>query len=155
MNRFLLLALLLTILSAPQALAQPASLDYGEDFTLAGEVHSVVTVKVAPNRINHYLAGLQRGWVSGAEIGIEMGLMKDYKIYISELPNGGDFNVMLVTIYENAAQRNRLDDPATSAEYDRKVEARISEQESFEITEGYTQIREIVGDYLMREVELK
>jgi hypothetical protein len=155
MHRVLLLALLLTILAAPQALAQPASLTYGEDFTFSDEVHNVMTVKVAPNRVNQYLAGLQRGWVPGAEVGMEMGLMKDYKIYVSELPNGGGFNVMLVSIFENAAQRNRLDDPDTVAEYDRRVEARISEQESFELTEGYTQIREIVGDYLMREVELK
>lgn len=41
-----------------------------------------------------------------------------------------------------------------SLDYDRRVAARVSEQESFEITEGYTKIREIGGDYLMREVEL-
>jgi hypothetical protein len=31
----------------------------------------------------------------------------------------------------------------------------MSEQESFEVTEGYTQIRDIVGEYIMREVKLK
>ena len=105
MLRFLLLALLLTILSAPQALAQPASLTYGEDYTFPDEVHHMVTVKVASNRVEHYLAGLSTGWTRGRELAKEMGMLKDYKIYVSELENSGDFNVMLVQIYENAAQR--------------------------------------------------
>lgn len=155
MNRFLLLALLLTILSAPQALAQPASLDYGEDYTLSNEVHNVVTVKVAANRVEHYLAGLSTGWTRGREIAKEMGMLKDYKIYVSELENSGDFNVMLVHIYENAAQRNMLDNPERMAAFRERMEAVQSRAQTFEQTEGYTQIREINGDYLMREVELK
>ena len=151
-NRVLLLALLLTVLAASQALAQPTSLTYGEDYTFTGEVHNVVTVKVSPNRVNHYLAGLSRSWTAGNEIAMEMGLMKDYKIYVSELPNGGGFNVMLVTIFEDAAQRSQFDDPERALEFERRVEARLSEAESFQITEGYAQIREINGDYLMREV---
>lgn len=155
MNRFLLLALLLTVLSAPQALAQPASLTYGEDYTFPDEVHHVVTVKVASNRVEHYLAGLSTGWTRGRELAKEMGMLKDYKIYVSELENSGDFNVMLVQIYENAAQRSMLEDPERMAAFRERMEAIQSKAESFEQSEGYTQIREINGDYLMREVELK
>ncbi|MDX1530534.1 MAG: hypothetical protein R3362_03325 [Rhodothermales bacterium] len=155
MKKSLLLALLSTSLLAPQVVAQPASLTYGEDYTYTGEVHEVTTVQVAPNRVDHYLAGLAESWVSGNEVAIEMGLMKDYKIYVSELANSGDFNVMLVSIYESAAQRHRFEDPDTYAEFEGRVEERLSEEESFEITEGYTRIRDIVGQYLMREVELE
>ena len=150
-----LLTLLVLLAFAPQAMAQPPSMTYGEDYTFNGEVHNISTVKVAPNRIGHYLAGLSRSWVTANEIAMEMGLMHDYKIYVSELPNGGDFNVMLVTTFENPAQRTLLDDPTRAAEFDRRVEERLSESETFEITEGYTQIRSIVGDYLMREVQME
>lgn len=140
---------------AVPAEAQPPSMTYGEDYTFDGEVHNISTVKVAPNRIGHYLAGLSRSWVMANEVAMEMGLMEDYGIYVSELPNGGDFNVMLVTTFENAAQRSLLDDADRAAEFNRRVEERLSESETFEITEGYTQIRSIVGDYLMREVQME
>ena len=81
--------------------------------------------------------------------------MQQYNIYVSELPNSGDFNVLLVTTYENAAQRRLAEDPETSAEFQRRVEEKLSEAETFEITEGYTRIRDIVGQYLVRAVQLK
>lgn len=155
MMKYLVLALLVTVVFAPRLAAQPASLTYGEDYTYTGEVQDVTTVQVAPNRVDHYLAGLARSWVPANEIAIEMGLMTGYNIYVSELANSGDFNVVLVTRYENAAQRNRFEDPDTFAEFDSRVEEALSEQESFEITEGYTDIRDIVGQYLMREVQLQ
>jgi hypothetical protein len=146
---------LAALLFAPPVLAQPASLTYGEDYTLSEEVHSVVTVKVAANRVEHYLAGLSTGWTRGRELAMEMGMLKDYKIYVSELENSGDFNVMLVQIYENAAQRSMLEDPDRMAAFRERMEAIQSEAESFEQSEGYSQIREINGDYLMREVEME
>ena len=151
----LLLAGLAAFAFAPQALAQPASLTYGEDYTVSDEVHSIATVKVAPNRLENYLAGLSTSWIPAMEIGVEMGLMDDYKIYTSELQSGGHFNVLLVQIFENPAQRSLLDDPARAMAYQDRVEQRLSEAEAFVITEGYTQIREINGEYLMREVMMQ
>ena len=154
-HKAILLALFVGLAVTPCLLAQPPSLTYGEDYTVGDEVHVVTTVKVAPNRIDHYLAGLAKSWVPANEVSREMGLIKGSSIWVSELPNGGDFNVVLVVAFENAAQRDKINDPATFAEFERKVEEKFSEQESFQVTEGYTQIREIVGEYLMREVTLK
>lgn len=156
MRKSLLLAFVATpLLAAQLAAQQPPSLTYGEDYVFTGEVHDVTTVQVAPNRVAFYLAGLERSWVPANEIAMEMGLMSGYTIYVSELANSGDFNVILVVTYENSAQRAKAEDPATNAEFERRVEERLSEAESFQITEGYTQIREITGEYLMREVELQ
>jgi len=154
-QRAVLLALLGGLAVAPCLMAQPPSLTYGEDYTVGDQVHAVTTVKVAPNRIDHYLAGLARSWVPANEISREMGLIKDSSIWVSELPSSGDFNVVLVVVFENAAQREKINDPATFAEFERKVEEKFSEQESFQVTEGYTQIREIVGEYLLRQITLK
>lgn len=155
MRNPLLVTLLAALAFAPQVLAQPASLTYGEDYTVSNEVHSISTVKVEANRVDHYLAGLSRGWIPGNELSIEMGMLKDYKIYVSELENSGHFNVMLVRVFENAAQRSMLQDPDRMAAFRERMEAILSEAESFQITEGYTQIREINGEYLMREVVME
>lgn len=149
-----LLALFVGLTVTPCLTAQPASLTYGEDYTV-GEPHVVTTVKVAPNRIDNYLAGLAKSWVPANEISKEMGLIKGYTIWVSELPNGGDFNVVLVVAFESTAQRDKINDPATFAEFERKVSEKFSEQESFEVTEGYTKIRDIVGEYVLRQVTLK
>jgi len=146
---------ILVLLSAGGLLGQMDSLTFGEDYTLSAEVSEVTTVKVAPNRIDHYLAGIARTWVPANIVGQEMGLNAGHAIYVSELPESGDFNVVLVVRFENLAQREKANDPKVAQELQQKVEAKLSEDESFQITEGYTQIREIAGVTLMREVTLK
>jgi hypothetical protein len=146
---------ILVLMSAGGLLGQMDSLTFGEDYTLSAEVSEVTTVKVAPNRIDHYLAGLARSWVPAVMIGQEMGLNAGHAIYVSELPNSGDFNVVLVTRFESLAQREKSNDPKVAKALQEKVEAKLSEDDSFRITEGYTQIREIAAVTLMREVTLK
>jgi hypothetical protein len=155
MRRAFLLGALVGLVFASGASAQMASLTYGEDYTVSQEVHSVTTIKVAPNRIDHYLAGLEQTWVPSLQISEEMGLSKGHAIYVSELPSSGDFNIVLVVVFENAAQREKGNDPALAAELERRVEEKLSEEKGFELTEGYAQIREIVGEHLLREITLK
>ena len=64
MRPSVLLVLLLVPLSGAQLAAQVPSLTYGEDYTYSDQVHDVTTVQVAPNRVGHYLAGLERRWAS-------------------------------------------------------------------------------------------
>lgn len=155
MKRTILLCMLTMFMFALTLAAQPAALNYGEDYTTSDQVTAFTTVKVAPNRIDHYLAGLKRSWVPAAEIAKEMGLSKSYAIYVSELAESGDFNVVLMTTFENAAQREKGSDLKTAAEFRKRVEQKMSQQQSFEVTEGYTKIRDIVGEYLLREVKIK
>ncbi|MGK2885913.1 MAG: hypothetical protein ACSLE8_14265 [Rhodococcus sp. (in: high G+C Gram-positive bacteria)] len=154
MKKAILLCMLTALVSVTLS-AQPAALNYGEDYTTSDEITAVTTVKVAPNRIDHYLAGLKSSWIPAAEIGKEMGLAKDFAIYVSELTESGDFNVVLVTTFENAAQRQKAADPKLATEYRRRVEQKMSQQESFKVTEGYTKIRDITGEYLLRKVAIK
>ena len=155
MKKTALVVLVAALTLAPGLSAQMQSLTYGEDYTVSDEVQLVTTVRVAPNRIDHYLAGIEQTWVPAMKIGQEMGLNAGHAIYVSELPLSGDFNVALVSLFESMAQREKLNDPATAAEFQRRVEEKISEDENFQITEGYVKIRDINGEYLMREVTLK
>jgi hypothetical protein len=155
MKKTILGFLLATLVFAGLASAQMKSLTYGEDYTTSDEVHLVTTVRVTPNRIDHYLAGIRQTWVPAMKIGQEMGLNAGHSIHVSELPLSGGFNVLLIAKFENMAQREKNNDPETAAEFNRRVEAKISEDENFEITEGYVKIRDITGEYLMRSVTLK
>lgn len=155
MKKTILGVLLAVLAFAAAAPAQMQSLTYGEDYTTSEEVQLVTTVRVSPNRIGHYLAGIRQTWVPAMKIAQDMGLNAGHAIYVSELPLSGEFNVALVIRFENMAQREKGNDPAVAAELQRKVEEKISEDETFSITEGYVKIREITGEYLMRSVELK
>ena len=155
MKKTILGALLVVLAFAAAASAQMQSLTYGEDYTTSEEIQSVTTVRVTPNRIDHYLAGLKQTWVPAMKIGQEMGLNAGHAIYVSELPLSGQFNVALVVRFENMAQREKSNDPETAAEFQRRVEEKISEDQTFSITEGYVKIRDITGEYLMRSVLLK
>ena len=153
MKKSLLLFVLMASMCAGLS-AQMDSLTYGEDYTV-GQLIQVTTVKVAPNRIQHYLAGISKTWVPAMQVGQEMGLNAGHTIWVSELADGGEFNITLVVSFDSMEQREKGNDPKIAAEFQRKVEQKISEDENFRMTEGYTQIREITGEYLMREVSMK
>ena len=59
-------------------------------------VWNVTMVKVDPNRVDDYLDGLKKTWVSGCAISKKQGVLGDCAIYISETTAGGPFEVLLV-----------------------------------------------------------
>ena len=80
-----------------------ADLEIWTDYDVSDGVSNVTTVKVDSNMIDKYLEGLRSSWVPANEVLKEQGRIKDYGIYVSELPNGGDFNVILVVRFESSA----------------------------------------------------
>ena len=136
MKKALVLSALLA-LACTAASAQMDSLTYGVDYNV-GQLAQVTTVKVAPNRIDHYPAGIKQTWVRAMKIGQEMGLNSGHAIWVSELPNGGQFNISLVVTFDSMEQREKANDPKTAAEFNRKIEESISQDENFRLTEGYT-----------------
>ena len=83
---------------------------------------------------------------------MELGQIKDYGIYVSQLPNGGDFNVLLVVRFESSA-----DMQPDKAEYDAFMKAwgKENQEKSDKIVVTYPDIRTITGEYLFREVTMK
>jgi hypothetical protein len=75
-----------------------------------------------------------------------------YNIYVSELPNSGDFNVILVTTSENAAALQ-----PSKERYDAFMQkwSEESQKKSDEVVKTYPNIRTITGEYLVREVTFK
>jgi hypothetical protein len=112
----------------------------------------VTTVKVDSNRIDTYLEGLSKTWAPANDVAISLGQMESYSIFVSELPNGGDFNVVLVTNFKDASALQ-----PNEADFDAFLEAWGEEAQALtdEMVLTYPGIREINGEYLLREITFK
>ena len=94
--------------------------------------------------------GLKKTWVPFANFQKEQGYMKDWSIYTSSTPSGGDYNLTIVTVFDNASDMEpNAERYKAINDYMTKM-TEESEQET--IVEGYEQMREFVGEYNIREV---
>lgn len=129
-----------------------ADLDAWTDYDIGEGVSNVTTVKVDSNMIDKYLEGLSETWAPANDVAIELGQIESYSIYVSELPNSGSFNVVLVTNMSSAADLQPSKD-----RYDTfmKKWGEANQKKSDEIVVTYPDIREITGEYLLREIKFK
>lgn len=129
-----------------------ADLEPWTDYELSTGVSNVTTVKVDSNMIDKYLEGLSKTWAPANELAKELGQIEDYSIYVSELPNSGAFNVILVVDFEDssALQPNKDEYDAFMAKWGEE-----NQKMSDEIVMTYPDIRKINGEYYIREVTLK
>jgi hypothetical protein len=129
-----------------------ADLEAWTDYDIGTGVSNVTTVKVDSNMIDKYLEGLSKTWAPGNDVAISLGQMESYSIFVSDLPNGGDFNVVLVTNFTDASQLQPAQD-----QFEAFMTAWGEENQAIndEIVPTYPNIRTITGEYLMREVTFK
>jgi len=130
-----------------------ADLEAWKDYDISEEVSNVTTVKVDSNMIDKYLEGLRTTWAPSNDVAVELGQIESYSIFVSELPNSGKFNVVLVTNFKSAADLQ----PAKE-KYDAfmKKWGKENEKKSNEIAaKTYPNIRTINGEYLLREIKFK
>jgi hypothetical protein len=100
-----------------------------------------------------YLEGLKKTWVATNEISKKLGQIKDYAIYRSDLPQSGDFNLLLVVEFANTS-----DLAPNKAKYEAFMKE-LGKEESDKVTEfsqkNYPAMREITGEYYVRKITLK
>ena len=130
-----------------------ADLEIYKDYTVSDAVWSVTTVKVKSNMGDAYLEGIKKTWVASNQIAKELGQLEDYKIYASDLPESGDFNVLLVVKFKNdeALAPNKARYDAFMAKWG---EARNKETNEM-AQRDYPAMRAITGEYQLREITLK
>ena len=146
MKAYLLAAGLAVVLSA-QASAQ---LKQYTDYTVSDTVSNISTVKVKENMVEDYLQGIRNTWVASNEVAKRLGQMQSYNVYVSDMPNGGDFNVILVSTFANTS-----DLAPNKARYDAFMKAWGTANETMTrstTTTVYPNLRTITGEYMMREV---
>ena len=129
-----------------------ADLKAWTDYDISSGVSNVTTVKVDSNMIDKYLEGLKATWAPSNDVAVELGQIEGYNIYVSQLANSGDFNVILVVRMKDAA-----DMQPNQADYDALMKAWGEENQklSDKIVVTYPDIRTITGEYLMREITFK
>lgn len=135
------------------AVAQ-ADLEPYKDYDTSDAVWSVTTIRVDSNMGDAYLEGLAKTWVSTNEVAKKLGQIEEYHIYRSDLPESGDFNLLLVVKFKDA---NSASQP-NKAQYDAFVKE-VGKPQLDETTQysqkNYPAMREITGEYLVREITLK
>ncbi|MGI9237550.1 MAG: hypothetical protein ACR2QZ_09150 [Woeseiaceae bacterium] len=129
-----------------------ADLEPWTDYDITEGVTNVTTVKVDANMINKYLEGLSKTWGPAQEALKDLGQIEDYWIHVSQLPNSGDFNVVLGVDFKDSASLQ-----PDKKKYDAfmKKWGEENQKRSDEIVLTYPDIREITGEYMMRRVTFK
>ena len=139
------------ILSSTASIAL-ADFEPWTDYEVSEGITNVTTVKVDSNMIDNYLEGLSQSWAPANEIAKELGHIEGYWIHVSQLPNSGDFNVVLGIDFKDSAALQ-----PDKAKYDAfmKKWGEANKERSDELVKMYPDIREIVGEYNMRSVTFK
>ncbi|MEH6733487.1 MAG: hypothetical protein V7690_02480 [Shewanella sp.] len=127
-------------------------LEIYQDYDLGTEIMVMTTVKVDPNMADIYLAGLSNSWVKAVKIEKELGYIKDWKIYASDLPVSGDFNMLLVVTMANGAD---MEPNKKKYEAFMKKWSEADKKMSNEISAKYPEVRTLTGEYRMREIMIK
>lgn len=127
-----------------------AQLEPYRDYTVSDSVSSVTTVRVAANMIDNYLEGIRATWVASNEVAKQLGQLQSYAVWVSDLPNSGDFNVVLIVNFANTSDLapNRARYEAFMQRWGTANQAATRRT----TTTVYPNLREITGEYLMREV---
>lgn len=148
-TRLIVTAAILLLLAG----AARADLEPWKDYELSDQVWTVTTVKVHANLDDAYLEGLKNTWVPSMESLKKLGQIEDYFIYRSELPQSGDFNLMLVVRFADSAALapNRERYEAFMKEFGEEQSKRSTEYAQ----ENYPAMREITGEYRFRRITLK
>lgn len=129
-----------------------AQLEPFKDYSVEEAVWSITTIKVDANMSDYYLEGLRDSWVSSNEVGKELGQIEDYFIMVSDLPESGEFNMVLGVKYKNNAAME-----PSEKEYDRFMKAwgKANEGKSRELVKTYPDLRTITGEYRLRNIKMK
>ncbi|MBS0611902.1 MAG: hypothetical protein JSS24_01860 [Proteobacteria bacterium] len=144
------------VLGLSMALGTSAALaDFEEykDYTRSDFILDVTTIKVHANMEDEYLGGLKRTWVESMEVQKKLGYIEEYHMYVSDLPSSGNFNLVLVIKLKNDSML-----APNKARYDAFMKEWGVERnkKTTEIAQhDYPAMRDITGQYHMREVTMK
>ena len=113
----------------------------------------LTVIDVQANYLDNYLVNLKRTWVRSVEVQKELGHIVDYGVYVSDGANSP--NVWLTIEYENMAAMQQ-----TKEKYD-AVNAVLAErygddeEELDKISKGYEEIRTMVDNQRINQVNFK
>ncbi|WP_286232822.1 hypothetical protein [Thalassotalea sediminis] len=150
-KRFKYLILIFTTVTCVSTFAKER-LEVYQDYDFGSDILSITTVKIDANMEDVYLAGLSQTWARAMQMNKEMGYIKDWKILASDLPQSGQFNMLLMVTFEKASdlEPNKERYNAFMKKWGEK-----NRDLAIKISAKYPEVRELTGQYLMREIKLK
>ena len=144
------LSLLFALCAAAPAAAQ---LQVWEDFEVSDAAWSVTMVKLDPGTQGIYLEGLKSTWVAANEVAKSLGHVEDYSIYANQAVAEGAFDLLLVMKFPSTEMTG-----PSRERYNAFMEAWGKENQDAsneKVLELYNEIREIQGEYMLREITIK
>lgn len=123
----------------------------------SGSVYRVTMVRTDANSQQEYLEQLARMYIPTMEAARKEGLIKSYMILTGEFSNEDDFNVMMLTEFENLAALD--ENPDREAKWN-ALRARVRDEKGGKaamdaIRDSYHGMRTMVGTKTMRQQILK
>ena len=144
------LFLLLAVCIAAPATAQ---LEVWKDYEPSDAAWSLTTINLEPGTGDIYLEGLKSTWVAANEVAKRLGHIEDYSIYANQAGAGDEFDLLLVIKYPSTEMMG-----PSQERYNAFMEAWGEENmdsSNETVRELYNEIREIQGEYYVREIVLK
>jgi hypothetical protein len=142
---------LITILSA--VILSSTSLCFAQSDApyTEGPVWTITMVRTKPGMDDDYLKTLAKIYKATNEEAKKQGIIMDYKILLGDSADAHDFNILLMQEYPNMAAFDGLRAKLDPIESKIVGNADVQRQGAVKRME----VREILGDKLMREVTLK
>ena len=109
--------------------------------------------KLDPGTHNIYLEGLKSTWVAANEVAKSLGHVEDYSIYANQAVAAGAFDLLLVIKFPSTEMTG-----PSRERYNTFMEAwgkENQEASNEKVLELYNEIREIQGEYMLREITIK
>ena len=129
------------------------SAEMWEDYEPSKQQVQLTVIDVKSNYLDNYLVNLKRTWVRSMEVQKDLGQVVDYGVWVSEGANSP--NVWLTITYENMAAmeptKEKLD--AVNAELEKRYAD--DEDELDAISKGYEEIRTMVDNQRINQVNFK
>ena len=129
------------------------SAEIWKDYEPSERQIQLTVIDVQANYLDNYLVNLKRTWVRSVEVQKELGHIVDYGVYVSDGANSP--NVWLTIEYENMAAMEQ-----TKEKYDAVNDVLAErygddEDELDKISKGYEEIRRMVDNQRINQVNFK
>ena len=124
-----------------------------KDYEPSEQQVQLTVIDVKSNYLDDYLTNLKRTWVRSMEVQKDLGQVVDYGVWVSEGANSP--NVWLTITYENMAAMEQTKEKydAMNAELEKRYAD--DEDELEVISKGYEEIRTMVDNQRINQVNFK
>ena len=113
----------------------------------------LTVIDVQANYLDNYLVNLKRTWVRSVEVQKELGQIVDYGVFVSDGANSP--NVWLTIEYENMAGMEQTKEKYDAGNAVLAERYGDDEEELDKISKGYEEIRRMVDNQRINQVNFK